>query len=330
MTTSNGSSLRPFPKGVYTPLTTPFTQDEEVDYNALVKQVIRLAKAKMGIVLLGTNGEAIHLSDAERQKVTKVSREALDKEGFNEVPILVGTGAGSAKETIKLCVEAKEVGADAAIVIHPGYFAFAMGKNRQAVKDYFISVLDKSPLPVMIYNFPGAASGIDLDSDILIELSEHPNCMGAKLTCAGIGKGTRLAAHTQSKEYLSRHAPFHVFPGFSDYMLPAAVSGHTGVITGTGNLMPKLMVKLWDTSVEAIKTGDLEKWKEAQRLQLIVSNADWCVVKAGIGGTKYAMDKFVEKGLGGRSRLPIPEASPDIQTMCDSGLAEAMQLEASL
>lgn len=97
---------------------------------------------------------AIHLSDAERQKVTKVSREALDKEGFSQVPILVGTGAGSAKETIKLCVEAKEVGADAAIVIHPGYFAFAMGKNRQAVKDYFTSVLDKSPLPVMIYNFP--------------------------------------------------------------------------------------------------------------------------------------------------------------------------------
>lgn len=115
----------------------------------------------------------------------------------------------------------------------------------------------------------GAASGIDLDSDILIELSEHPNCMGAKLTCAGIGKGTRLAAHTQSKEYLSRHAPFHVFPGFSDYMLPAIVSGHTGVITGTGNVMPKLMVKLYETSVEAVKTGNLEKWKEAQRLQLV-------------------------------------------------------------
>lgn len=56
--------------------------------------------------------------------------------------------------------------------------------------------------------------------------------MGAKLTCAGIGKGTRLAAHTQSKEYLARHGPFHVFPGFSDYMLPALVTGQTGVITG--------------------------------------------------------------------------------------------------
>lgn len=97
---------------------------------------------------------AIHLSDAERQKVTKISREALNSNGFENVPILVGTGAGSAKETIKLCVEAKEAGADAAIVIHPGYFAFAMGKNRKAVTDYFTAVLDKSPLPIMIYNFP--------------------------------------------------------------------------------------------------------------------------------------------------------------------------------
>lgn len=82
-------------------------------------------------------------------------------------------------------------------------------------------------------HYRGAASGIDLDSDILIELSEHPNCFGAKLTCAGIGKGTRLAAHTQSKEYLARHSPFHVFPGFSDYMLPALITGQTGEIYTT-------------------------------------------------------------------------------------------------
>lgn len=83
-------------------------------------------------------------------------------------------------------------------------------------------------LPCNIWDVRGAASGIDLDSDILVELSEHPNCMGAKLTCAGIGKGTRLAAHTQSKGYLARHGPFHVFPGFSDYMLPALITGQTG------------------------------------------------------------------------------------------------------
>lgn len=97
---------------------------------------------------------ASHLSDSERTQAIRATREALDAAGFTEAPILVGTGTGSAKETIKLCKEAKLAGADYAIVIFPGYFAFAMGKNRAALKKYFVDVLDNSPLPVMIYNFP--------------------------------------------------------------------------------------------------------------------------------------------------------------------------------
>lgn len=75
------------------------------------------------------------------------------------------------------------------IVIAPGYFSFVMGKDRQAIHDFFTEVADKSPLPVVVYNFPGAAAGIDLDSDAIIALSEHPNIIGVKLTCAGIAKG---------------------------------------------------------------------------------------------------------------------------------------------
>merc|ERR1711939_687329 len=310
---TNGVHTRPFKNGVYCPIVTPFTKDEEIDFPNLKKQVVRLAKAGMGITLLGTNGEASHLSDSERTAA-----------------ILVGTGTGSAKETIKLCKEAKVAGADYAIVIFPGYFAFAMGKNKAALKRFFVDVLDQSPIPIMIYNFPGAASGVDLDSDMLIELSEHPNCFGCKLTCAGIGKGGRIAAHTQSKEYLSRHAPFQVLPGFSDYLLPALTTGQTGCITGTGNVFPKLIVKLYNTSVQAIKTGDPKLWQEANYLQGVVSRADWCIVKAGIGGTKYALDKHIEQGLGGYPRVPIPEADEAVMKMCDKDLQEAIAVEASL
>lgn len=70
------------------------------------------------------------------------------------MPLLVGTGGGSAIHTIELAHAAKKAGADYSIVICPGYFAFAMGRNKEAIKDFFLDVLDKSPLPVMIYNFP--------------------------------------------------------------------------------------------------------------------------------------------------------------------------------
>jgi hypothetical protein len=93
--------------------------------------------------------------------------------------------------------------------------------------------------------------------------------MGTKLTCAGIGKGTRIAAHVQSKEYLARHGPFQVLPGFTDYLLPALVSGHTGCITGTGNVIPKSIVKLYNLSTKAIETGDPKLFKEALELQQI-------------------------------------------------------------
>jgi dihydrodipicolinate synthase/N-acetylneuraminate lyase len=120
--------------------------------------------------------------DEERQQVIRTARSALASSNHDTVPLLVGTGGGSALHTIRLSSQAKEAGADYSIVICPGYFAFAMSKNRGAIKDFFMEVLDKSVLPVMIYNFPGAASGIDLDSDLLIELSDHPNCFGAKVS----------------------------------------------------------------------------------------------------------------------------------------------------
>lgn len=80
-----------------------------------------------------------------------------------------------------------------------------MGKDTQAVHDFFVEVADNSPIPIMVYNFPGAASGIDLSSDALIALSEHQNIFGTKLTCAGIGKGHRVSRHVHTKEYQARH-----------------------------------------------------------------------------------------------------------------------------
>ncbi|KIY65726.1 putative dihydrodipicolinate synthase [Cylindrobasidium torrendii FP15055 ss-10] len=329
---ANTSTARPFTNGVYCPLITPFKPEtEELDYEALTTQVVRLAKVHMGIVLLGTNGEANHLSDEERSKVISISRDALDKNGFTNIPLLVGTGTGSAKETIKLTTQAKAAGADYAIVISPGYFSFAMGRDKAALKRFFIDVLDKSPLPVMIYNFPGAASGIDFDSDFLIDLSEHQNCFGAKLTCAGIGKGHRLSAHTQSEAYKKRHpTPFFVMPGFSDYLLPAVVSRASGCITGTGNIIPKTIVKLYEASVKAVSSGSKEDLDKALELQDIVSDADWVIIKAGIGGTKYALDKFVQPGLGGVPRAPLPLVGEEIKALVDNGMKRVIEFENSL
>ncbi|KAK9321848.1 hypothetical protein V1517DRAFT_325317 [Lipomyces orientalis] len=333
MTLSNGVK-RTFRPGVYCPLITPFkAESEDVDYDAFRQQVLRLASAGMGLVLHGTNGEACHLSNEERVEMVKVARGALDSNGLSDVPLLVGTGVGSARETISLTRQVANVGADGAIVIAPGYFAFAIGKDRSSLKQFFTTVFDESPIPVMIYNFPGAASGIDLDSDLLIDLSEHPNCFGVKLTCAGIGKGHRIGIHTSSSAYKARHPnkqQFLIFPGFSDYLFSAVIARQHGCITGTGNVLPKLMVKLYNAISDFVVDPSAEKLAQVTELQDVVTEADWVIVKAGISGTKYALDKYFQHGLGGMTRSPLPAVDGGVKAMVDKSLIRAVNLEKSL
>jgi 4-hydroxy-2-oxoglutarate aldolase len=97
-------------------------------------------------------GEGVHLTHSERKLLIQSARKALDSIGLNHIPIVAGTGTGSTRETIELCKEAAEAGADYAIVITSGYFAGVLANNRKAVKAFFKEVAEKSPIPVMIYN----------------------------------------------------------------------------------------------------------------------------------------------------------------------------------
>lgn len=155
-------------------------------------------------------GEGLHLSHSERVTLIKATREALDGAGFTDVPIIIGTGAGSTRETIQLSKEAADAGADYVIVIAPGYFAGVLAGNKKALKAFFTEVAEKSPIPVIVYNCefisggcelihiandasldPGASAGIDLDSDLIIEIAkETSNTVGVKLTYVGLSNDT--------------------------------------------------------------------------------------------------------------------------------------------
>ena len=92
------------------------------------------------------------MSHDDRQILIKAARKALDQEGLKNVPVITGTGAGSTRETVLLCRQAADAGADYAIVITSGYFAGALANDRKALKAFFVEVSEKSPLPVIIYN----------------------------------------------------------------------------------------------------------------------------------------------------------------------------------
>ena len=104
--------------------------------------------------------------------------------------------------------------------------------DARSIVGFFQEVADGSPLPVMVYNFPGVAGGLDVDSEMLVELSAHRNISGVKLTCGGIGKVPRVVENARDR--------FAVLSGQIDWMGPAMAVGAVGAITGMANLHPRV------------------------------------------------------------------------------------------
>lgn len=161
----------------------------------------------------------------------------------------------------------------------------------------------------MIYNYPGASGGIDLDSDLITELAKDcPNLCGVKLTCGNVGKLTRIAdaiaAPTFSSQHprKSLHAPFLVLGGYADFLVPSAYASGHGAITGLANLFPNAIDRLFRLSEASRKDPSL--LAETQRLQGIIARADFTIAKASITGTKYLLEKLY--GYGGVPRKPLP------------------------
>ncbi|CAH0000537.1 unnamed protein product [Clonostachys byssicola] len=324
-------SLRP---GVYAPILTHFQTDgtEQICFESFNSNIARLGKAGVGILIGGTLGEGPFLERDERIALIKSARETLKGLKLESIPIISGVTGSSVRECISQAKDAGSAGADAIIVVAPAYFSFVYGKNKPAIKDFFTSIADQSPVPMMIYNIPFAAGGIDLDADFLVDISEHQNIAGVKLTCFNIAKGYRVALHVNSAEYRARHPlPFLVLPGCTDYLLPAILGRQHGCIGGPANLYPKLCVKIFETGKKAMETGNMELLLEAQKLQDIVTEADSVINNFGFVSIKTAMGIHVDKSLAGVFRKPLYrlEDEGSIQEL-RTGLAKAFEVENSL
>ena len=177
--------------GIFPPITTPFYPDGKVYFKKLEHNVEHYSKTPVaGIVVLGSTGEAILLSDEERREVLKTAREAA---GPNKV-LVAGSGIESATETLRLTEYAAELGYDVAMVRTPHYYKKQMQPANLLA--FYRLVADRSPLPVIIYNFP-QATGYDIPAEVVIELAGHPNLIGIKESSGDVEKVRRLVEGTR-------------------------------------------------------------------------------------------------------------------------------------
>lgn len=187
------------------------------------------------------------------------------------------------------------------------------------IKKFFTDIANASPIPVLIYNFPGVTSGIDISSDTIAELAAaNPNkIVGCKLTCGNLGKLHRVAHDKRIQ------SPFATFAGKSDFFLHGLVGGSNGVIAAAANFVPKVHVQL-------LNLYDEGKLAEAQELQTYLSEADWVLVGLGVAGLKAAIDRYFGYG-GGRSRRPLGAVQASaFEGAKDAVLKHVVDLESSL
>lgn len=256
--------------GCYVPGVTFFHPDtDELDLMSQKKYYSYLASTGLkGLVVLGTNAETFLLNREERKRLVEVARRAVPA----RYPIIAGVGGHSTSQALEYISDARDAGADFALLLPCAYF----GKQTtpSVVKRFYAQVAEQSPLPIIIYNFPAVCNGLDLDSDIITEITkQHDNVVGVKLTCGSVAKIARLAA-------VFPPSRFAMFGGQADFLLGGLAVGSSGCIAVFANVFPNAIARvfsLWSAG----------RQKEALALQRILSLAE-SPTKAGIASTKYA------------------------------------------
>jgi 4-hydroxy-2-oxoglutarate aldolase len=268
--------------GVMPPITTPF-QDGKLALDKLKSNFQKWNKTGLsGYLVLGSNGEAVYLSEEEKMRIVETSRESIPKSKI----MMVGTGRESTQETIRFTNQAARMGGDCALVVTPSYFKGSM--KPQILYDHFVAVAESSRIGILIYNVP-QFTGINLEPEWVAKLSEHSNIIGIKDSSGNIGQLTEII-------HLSKRG-FAVFVGSAPVFFPALCVGAAGGILAAANAVPKECIRIQNLF-------DREKMKEARALQnRLTPLAKAVTTRHGIGGLKMAMD--LTGYFGGDPRPPL-------------------------
>jgi 4-hydroxy-2-oxoglutarate aldolase len=300
---SNGA-MKAF-SGIFTPIVTPFTADDELDEAALGSNVARWMRTPLhGLVVLGSNGEAPQLEDAEADRAIAIVRERVPR----EKTLIAGTGRESTKATIAATRRAASLGADAVLVRTPAFF------KSQMTSDIFVrhynEVADASPVPVLLYNVT-MFTGVNLMPDAVERLAEHPNIAGMK------DSGTDVA---QISEYVHRTPPhFTVLAGAAPTLFLSFCAGCDGAILAVAGVLPDMCVSLW----EAVRDNRIGEARELQRRLLPIARSVGSVY--GVAGLKAALE--LSGYGGGQPRPPLRPASPQVIEVIRRQLTEVRGAE---
>ncbi|MFZ0301507.1 MAG: dihydrodipicolinate synthase family protein [Terracidiphilus sp.] len=177
-------------EGIFAALTTPFYPDERIYYRKLEANMTRYSRSLLaGMVVLGSTGEAVMLDDEESRQVLRIAAQASAPDKV----LIAGVGRESVGATVALAETAAELHYDAVLLRPPSYYASQL--SPAAVRNYFESVADRSPLPIILYNIPKFVP-YQLPIELVAELAHHPNIIGIKDSSGSLDRIKQTVAAT--------------------------------------------------------------------------------------------------------------------------------------
>jgi 4-hydroxy-tetrahydrodipicolinate synthase len=232
--------------GSLVPLVTPF-RDDQLDEPALRALIDwHVASGTHGVVITGTTGEPSSLSFEERARVIEVAVDAAN----GRIPVLAGTGSVNHAESLALTAHGQRVGADAIVLIIPYY----VRPSQAGLYGHFRALAEATNLPVMLYNIPGRAAA-NLEPDTLMRLARDcPNIIGVKESNKDFEHVARVFHRARQLD-----RPFHVYSGIELLCFPVLALGGSGMVSATGNVMPREVADLYNLCRDG-------KWEAAREL----------------------------------------------------------------
>jgi 4-hydroxy-2-oxoglutarate aldolase len=276
--------LRSRMAGVFAPISTPFSADEEVDTGALIFNVERYASTGLlGYLALGSNGENRSLTESERLAVL---RSIVGHKRADQV-VMAGAAYDAQRDAERFLRAAADLGADFGLVLSPGYFRKQMTDD--VLFRYFSTLADASPIPLVLYNAPGFC-GVTLSPALVGRLAAHPHIVGMK-DSASSGIENFLPFESET---------FHVLAGSANFLLRAMLGGSVGGTVSLANSFP-------DLSIELFRRGQARDEQRGAPLQERVTRINKAISGPyGPSGVKAAMTLAgFQGGIPRRPLLPL-------------------------
>ncbi|KAF2676809.1 aldolase [Lentithecium fluviatile CBS 122367] len=292
------------PTGVFVPVPTFFkpasaskSVQPDIDVETQVAHSIHLARNGVrGLVLLGSTGEAIHMSRQERFDMVSGVRKGLTDAGFKDYPIMAGVLINSVDEVLEWLEDFKKAGAQWGLVLAPGYFGAAASQAN--IREWYTIVADRSPIPILIYNYPGVTNNVMVTPETYRVLAQHPNIVGCKMSHGNVSYHVQVSLDPEID-----HNKFRVYSGFGQQLGPIVLFNAAGVIDGLAGIYPKTVSLLMKLSEQRPITE--ENLKKIQELQYIVSAGEEFIGSSGIIGIKEAVKRVLGMGTMEGGRLPL-------------------------